>query len=330
MRCVVTGAAGFIGSHLCAALLAAGHQVAGVDTFVPYYPRAVKERNLTHLRRQSHFAFHELDLRADDLDPLTSVLEGAEAVFHLAAMGGLLASWTAFDGYLTCNVQATQRLLEAVRRAGGVRRLVHASTSSVYGDYVTGPETTTPCPVSPYGITKLAAEHLVQTYDRQFDVPATVLRLFSVYGPHQRPDMGYYQFIDRLLTDRLITVYGDGTQRRGNTYVGDIVRAFLLADERFERGAVYNVGGAEEVSANEVLALLEELTGRRARVEYGPHRPGEQRRALADTTLARERLGFTPGTPLREGLRAQVEWQRTLEGIPADPAVPAATQAGAS
>ncbi|MDQ3700596.1 MAG: NAD-dependent epimerase/dehydratase family protein, partial [Chloroflexota bacterium] len=245
MRCVVTGAAGFIGSHLCTALLAAGHEVAGVDAFIPYYPRATKERNLVHARRDSRFAFHDIDLRADDAAPLVTVLRGAETVFHLAAMGGLLASWTAFDGYLTCNVQATQRLLEAIRLAGGVRRLVHASTSSVYGDYVIGPETTTPRPVSPYGITKLAGEHLVQTYDRQFDVPATVLRLFSVYGPHQRPDMGYYQFVDRLLTERPITVYGDGTQRRGNTYVGDIVRAFLLADERFQRGTVYNVGGAE-------------------------------------------------------------------------------------
>jgi nucleoside-diphosphate-sugar epimerase len=307
VRCLVTGAAGFIGSHLCEALLAEGYEVLGLDAFVPYYPRPVKERNLSGLLSQPRFTFRECDIRTDELAPL---VEDVEVVFHLAAMGGLLASWTSFDLYLTCNVQATQRLLEAARRAGRVRQLVHASTSSVYGRYVTGPETTLPLPVSPYGITKLAAEHLVRTYNDQFGVPATILRFFSVYGPRQRPDMGYYQFIDCLLHDRPILIYGDGTQLRGNTYVGDIVRAVLLADQRFEPGSVYNVGGSEEISANQVVGLLQELIGREAIIQYGPARPGEQQRALADTTLARERLGFTPCVPLRDGLQAQVEWQR--------------------
>jgi UDP-glucuronate 4-epimerase len=325
VRCLVTGAAGFIGSHVCEALLDAGHEVVGLDSFVPYYPRAVKEANLVAIAAHpraggGRFVFVEHDLRAEDGAPLAVALEGTAWVFHLAAMGGLLPSWTDFDAYMTCNVQATQRLLEAVRQAGGtgvgagVQRFVHASTSSVYGDYVTGPEET-PCrPVSPYGITKLAAEHLVRTYDEQLGVPATILRLFSVYGPRQRPEMGYYQFVERILRGRPILVHGDGDQLRGNTYVGDVARATLLAAERFERGAVYNVGGAEEVSANQVIALLEELTGRRASVAHGPPRPGEQRRALADTRRARERLGFVPQTPLREGLAAQVAWQRALEG----------------
>jgi UDP-glucuronate 4-epimerase len=323
VRCLVTGAAGFIGSHVCEALLDAGHEVVGLDAFIPYYPRAVKEQNLAavagHPRAGGgRFVFVEQDLRASEGGPLGAALEGVGWVFHLAAMGGLLPSWTDFDAYMTCNVQATQRLLEAVRRAGGAggggQRFVHASTSSVYGAYVTGPEET-PCrPVSPYGITKLAAEHLVRTYDEQLGVPATILRLFSVYGPRQRPEMGYYQFVERILRGHPILVHGDGDQLRGNTYVGDVARAMLLAAERFERGAVYNVGGAEEVSANQVIALLEELAGRRALVAHGPARPGEQRRALADTRRAREGLGFVPRTPLREGLAAQVAWQRSLEG----------------
>jgi UDP-glucuronate 4-epimerase len=306
VRCLVTGAAGFIGSHICETLLGAGYEVVGLDAFVPYYPRAIKEQNLLPLRAHPRFAFHELDLRTDDLAP---ALEGVEWLFHIAAMGGLLASWTAFDLYLSCNVLATQRLLEAARVSGSVRRIVHASTSSVYGGYVTGAETTTPRPVSPYGITKLAAEHLVQTYDAQFGIPATILRFFSVYGPRQQPlDEEVVAHVGAL-AGRPITVFGDGDQLRGNTYVGDIARAVHLAAERFERGSVYNVGGAEEISVNQVIALLEEITARRATLVRGPERPGEQRRALADTRLARERLGFVPGTPLRDGLAAQVAWQ---------------------
>jgi UDP-glucuronate 4-epimerase len=306
-RCLVTGAAGFIGSHLAEGLLDAGHEVVGLDAFIPYYPREVKESNLAGLRGAPGFTFHELDMRSDDL---SAALDGVDTVFHLAAMGGLLLSWTNFDLYMTCNIQGTQRLLEAVRKAGTVRRFIHASTSSVYGADVTGPETTTPRPVSPYGITKLAAEHLVLTYDRQFGVPSTLLRYFSVYGPRQRPDMGYYIFIDSILRGKPITVFGDGNQLRGNTYVTDIARATMLAYDRFERGSIYNLGGSEEISANQVIALLEEITGKKADVQFGPERPGEQRRALADTTLARERLGFTPRMPLREGLARQVEWQR--------------------
>jgi UDP-glucuronate 4-epimerase len=334
VRCLVTGAAGFIGSHVCEDLLEAGHEVVGLDAFVPYYPREVKEANLAAVAAHpraggGRFGFVERDLRDPDVGPLVELLDGVDWVFHLAAMGGLLASWTRFEDYVSCSVLATQRLLDAVRHhvrpagaagagAGGPR-LIHASTSSVYGDYVTGPEES-PCrPVSPYGITKLAAEHLVQTYDAQFGVPATVLRFFSVYGPRQRPDMGYYQFVDRLLGGRPLLVHGDGEQLRGNTYVGDIARAVRLAAERFRRGAVYNVGGAEEVSANRVIAILEELTGRTATIERGPVRPGEQRRTLADTRRARAGLGFAPQTPLREGLAAQVAWQRSLRGAVAAP-----------
>jgi nucleoside-diphosphate-sugar epimerase len=306
LRALVTGAAGFIGSHLCEGLVAGGHEVVGIDAFIPYYPRGVKEANLAWLREQPRFAFRELDLRSDDL---SEALDGVDVVFHIAAMGGLLLSWTNFDLYMTCNILATQRLLEATRQAGSVRQLLYASTSSIYGSNVTGPETTLPQPVSPYGISKLAGEHLVRTYDVQFGLPSSTLRYFSVYGPRQRPDMGYHIFIESILHGKPITIFGDGNQLRGNTYVTDIVRATLLAQEKFERGSIYNLGGSEEVSANQVISMLEEITGKRAVVQHGPPRPGEQQRALADTRLAQKRLGFVPQMPLRVGLIAQVEWQ---------------------
>jgi nucleoside-diphosphate-sugar epimerase len=309
LRSLVTGAAGFIGSHLCETLLAAGHEVVGLDAFIPYYPRLIKEANLSGLRANPHFTFYELDLRTDDLAP---ALEGVDTVFHLAAMGGLVLSWTHFDLYMTCNIQATERLLAAIRQTGKVDKFIYASTSSIYGSDVTGPETATPHPVSPYGITKLAGEHLVQAYDRQFGIPSTILRYFSVYGPRQRPDMGYYIFTDAILHGKPITVFGDGNQLRGNTYVTDITRATLLARDKFERGAIYNLGGSEEVSANQVIALLQEIIGKRTEVQYAPARPGEQSRTLADTTLAQQRLGFVPQMSLRAGLEEQVRWQASL------------------
>lgn len=306
MRCLVTGAAGFIGSHLCEALLAEGYTVAGLDAFIPYYPRAVKEQNLHDLLQNPRFQFYELDLRQDDIHP---ALEGVDAIFHLAAMGGLIMSWQKFDLYMSCNIQATQRLLDAAKDQQ-VAQFIYASTSSIYGGNVTGPEDTTPQPVSPYGITKLAAEQLVRTYERQFGIPSTVLRYFSVYGPRQRPDMGYYLFIDHILHRKPITVYGDGNQLRGNTFVGDIVDTTIAAHRAFTPGATYNVGGSEEVSANQVIALLEDITGNTALVQHGPARPGEQRRALADTRRAQQELGFRTRTSLRDGLTAQVAWQR--------------------
>lgn len=309
MRCLVTGAAGFIGSHLCEALIADGAEVVGIDAFIPYYPRAIKEGNLAQLREQPRFSFLELDLRSADL---TAALDGVEVIFHVAAMPGLLASWLHFDLYMMCNLQATQRLLQAARASGKIRQFIHASTSSIYGSHVMGDEQTKPQPVSPYGITKLAAEHLVQIYGVQFGIPTCILRYFSVYGPRQRPDMGYYLFIDRILRAQPISVFGNGDQLRGNTYVSDIVRATQLAHQRFQPGTIYNIGGAEEVSVNQVLALLQEIIGKPAQVQFGPPRPGEQSRALADTTLAREQLGFVPTMPLAQGLEAQVAWQRTL------------------
>jgi nucleoside-diphosphate-sugar epimerase len=308
MKCVVTGAAGFIGSHLCEELLAGGHEVTALDAFIPYYPRRVKECNQAKALRHPRYSFHPVDLRRDPLEPL---LDGAEVVFHLAAMPGLVRSWTDFDGYWTCNVLATQRLLEALAQAGGrLRRLVYASTSSVYGRFGSGDESLPTKPVSPYGVTKLAGENLCRAYADSHGLPVVVLRYFSVYGPRQRPDMGYSRFIRALLRDEPVVVYGDGQQVRGNTYVADCVAATLAAAEA-RPGEVYNVGGGEAATVWDILRHLEALAGRPAVVRQEPARPGDQRYTLADTTRLRQHFGWEPTTGLAEGLARQWEWQES-------------------
>lgn len=308
-RYLVTGAAGFIGSHLCEALLARGHAVAGLDAFIPYYPRPAKEKNLAGLRAQPRFAFHEADLRTADLAPYFA---GCDAVFHLAAMPGLMKSWTDFQLYETCNISGTQRLLEAAR-AARIQQFIHISTSSVYGKEATQGEDAPLQPFSPYGITKLAAEHLCRAYAANFGLPFTILRYFSVYGPRQRPDMGYHKLINDLARGEVFTVFGDGEQTRSNTFVGDAVAAALLALEKrnVALGETFNIGGGEVVSLNRVIALLEELTGCKAKLERQAARPGDQRHTAANTEKARRVLGYNPATSLAAGLRAQVAWQRS-------------------
>jgi nucleoside-diphosphate-sugar epimerase len=306
MKCLVTGAAGFIGSHLCERLLQLGHEVAGVDGFIPYYPRAVKEANLAGFRHHPRFRWHPLDLRGDDLGP---ALDGAEAVFHLAAMAGLTKSWTDFGLYESCNVRATFRLLEAARGLPGLGRFVYVSTSSVYGRYSCGDETLPARPTSPYGVTKLAGENLCRAFAEEHGLPLVVLRYFSVYGPRQRPDMGYHRFIAALLAGTPVTVYGDGLQMRGNTYVADCVEA-TVASVNAPVGETYNVGGGETVSVWDVLDRLERITGRRAAVRREPARAGDQRHTAADTTKIGRHLGWRPRVGLDEGLAAQVAWQR--------------------
>jgi nucleoside-diphosphate-sugar epimerase len=306
MKCIVTGAAGFIGSHLCEELLRSGHKVTGLDAFIPYYPQVVKHRNLIDLLRHPNLRFYRVDLRTDPIDDL---LVGAEVIFHLAAMPGLVQSWTDLEGYWTCNVLATQKLLESVHRSGiKLERFVFASTSSVYGRMASGDETLPTRPISPYGITKLAAEHMCQAYAEAHQVPVVTLRYFSVYGPRQRPDMGYYRFIQAMLDNKSVTVFGDGQQVRGNTYVADCVQATLAAVQA-PVGELYNVGGGETASVWDILHKLEALSGRKVKVRQKPARPGDQMHTYAHTTKLRQQLGWQPRTPLEEGLARQWEWQ---------------------
>jgi UDP-glucuronate 4-epimerase len=263
------------------------------------------------VRQQPRFRLAELDLRTDALE---GALAGAEVIYHLAAMAGLDQSWTNFDLYAGCNVQATQRLLEAVRLARPpLKRFVHGSTSSVYGRYACGDESMPTRPISPYGVTKLAAENLAHAYLDAFGLPVVVVRFFSVYGPRQRPDMGYHKFIEAILNDRVITVTGDGHQTRSNTYVADCVAATIAASSA-PVGEVYNLGGGESASVWDVLRKLEKLAGRPAKTAAAPARHGDQRHTFADTARLRSHLGWQPRTSLDEGLARQWEWQKGLRG----------------
>lgn len=309
LKIVITGAAGFVGSHLAERLVTDGHEVTGIDSFVPYYPRAIKERNLAQLHDHERFTFVEADLRDADLVPL---VEEADVVVHEAAMAGT-ASWDQFDLYVACNLTATQRLLEAIRILGNPtqRRLIQISTSSVYGLDARGNESTPVRPVSPYGISKLAAEQLALAYGEAFALPVVVLRYFSIYGPRQRPDMAYHVFIDALLRGQPVTILGDGEQSRGNTYIDDCVEGTVRAIEHGRAGEVYNIGGGVPITLNHALEIIERETGHIAERRYLPVRRGDQRHTLADTAKARADLGYEPRVGPEEGLRRQVAWQRS-------------------
>jgi nucleoside-diphosphate-sugar epimerase len=310
MTALVTGAAGFIGSHLCDRLLADGHRVVGVDCFTNYYARAVKERNLASPLGHAHFRFHELDLSAD---PLGDAVGGADVVFHLAAMPGLVRSWTDVDAYVRHNQTATHRLLEAVK-GRPVRKFVYASTSSVYGKYASGDETLPTRPSSPYGITKLAGEQLVRVYQEEFGVPGVTVRFFSVYGPRQRPEMGYHLFVNAVLTGKPITLTGDGLHVRGNTYVADCVDATVRVADGAMPGETFNLGGGELTTVIEVIRKIERIAGKPAVIERHPPRKGDQLATAADVGKLHRHLGWQPTTGLDDGLAKQIEWQRTLLG----------------
>ena len=320
MRALVTGCAGFIASHVCEALLSDGIEVVGVDRFADYYPRAAKEANLRRLLDDRRFSFHQLDLAEAALAPL---VEGIDLVYHLAGQPGVRASWgSSFESYVRDNVLATQRLLEAVV-GQPLAKFVYSSSSSLYGDaesYPT-PESAVPQPVSPYGVTKLAGEHLAYTYWRNHGVPTISLRYFTVYGPRQRPDMAFHRFIRQALQGNPLTVHGDGEQTRSFTFVADVVAANRAAGRAAASGVAVNIGGGSQASVNQVLALLRELLGRPLDVRYGEAQPGDVRNTSADTRLAAELLGFAPRVDLREGLAAEVEWLRHEVGAEALAAV---------
>lgn len=307
MKALVTGAAGFIGSHLCGALLDSGATVSGVDCFTDYYPRSLKEANLGTLKGRPGFSFLETRLQDADLSP---ILGGVTHVFHLAAQAGVRKSWGRdFDVYTKNNVEATQRLLEALVGIP-IQRFVYASSSSVYGDHVPLPmqEDTYLQPLSPYGVTKLAAEHLANLYWTNYGVPAVSLRYFTVYGPRQRPDMGFHRFFTAIQRAVPITVYGDGEQTRDFTFVSDAVAATVAAANQGTPGSVYNVGGGSRVTLNHVLELISKIVGHPVAVQREPDQKGEMRHTYADTSRARRDLGFVPRVGLEEGLRTEHRW----------------------
>lgn len=311
---LVTGAAGFIGSHLSERLIAEGWRVRGVDCFTDYYDPALKERNIAGLAREPRFTLERLDLRSANLAPL---LADVQYVWHLAAQAGVRASWgREFETYTTINVQATQRLLEAVTGLG-LARFVYASSSSVYGEAPEFPaaEDSATNPISPYGVTKLAGEHLARLYEKSFGVPTVSLRYFTVYGPRQRPDMGFHRFYRALYGQQPVTIYGDGRQTRDFTYIADVTEANLRAGLQGHPGAVYNVNGGSRASVLEVLAIMEEVSGREVLREFQAPQKGDPLHTGGDPSRAREDLGFVPAVPLARGLAEMNTWIRELLAV---------------
>ncbi|MGB7295145.1 MAG: NAD-dependent epimerase/dehydratase family protein [Candidatus Aminicenantales bacterium] len=311
MKAIVTGAAGFIGSHLCLRLLRQGAHVIGVDSFTDFYPRWIKERNLAPLAADPHFEFHSGDIV--EL-PLEELLPHIDVLCHLAAQAGVRSSWGEnFSVYIQNNIQSTQRLLEAVKGMPlGV--FLYASSSSVYGLTPTLPMTeASPLhPLSPYGVTKLAAEQLCFLYFKNYAVPTVSLRFFTVYGPGQRPDMAFHKFFRAITEDRALEIFGDGEQTRDFTYVDDIVEACLSAVRRGRPGEVYNIGGGHRERLSDLFPLFEEICGTKIRIERAEPQKGDVLHTFADIRKARRDLGYSPRTDLGEGLRTEWEWIKTL------------------
>lgn len=313
MRCLVTGVAGFIGSHLAERLLADGHEVYGIDAFIDYYPRAIKECNLEVARSWKSFTFIEGDLLSLRLLPL---LEGIDWVFHQAAQAGVRASWgQEFERYTTCNVLATQRLLEAVLDNGGVQRFVYASTSSVYGDALALPltEDIPLHPVSPYGVTKLAAEHLCALYHQNFALPTVALRYFTVYGPRQRPDMAFHRFCKAILQKEPLHIFDDGYQTRDFTYVTDIVDANIKAATSPQAvGQVMNIAGGSRVTVRQVLEHLQEISDEQFDVLFDEKQHGDVRHTFASTERAERLLDYRPLVTLQDGLAQEFSYIQSI------------------
>ena len=310
---IVTGIGGFIGSHLAEALLEKGNKVIGIDQFNDYYDTKFKRKNSAQLLQNPNFQLIEADIQTLNWhDLLTEV----DVVYHQAAQAGVRASWgDGFRHYTERNINATQIMLEAAKEAKSLQRFVFASTSSVYGNAETmpTPETICPQPVSPYGITKLAAERMCWLYQQNFGVPVTALRYFTVYGPRQRPDMAFHKFFQAAIADKPISIYGDGQQTRDFTFVSDIVAANLLAGEVPEAiGEVFNIGGGCRVILADVLATMEEIMGQPMRKNYVDRAKGDARHTSADISKAKKILGYQPKVSLAEGLAKEWEWIQPL------------------
>ena len=306
MKALVTGCAGFIGSHLTERLLRDGFDVIGIDCFTDYYPREYKDKNIKNALEDERFTLIEQDIRSMDAFP------DVNYIFHQAAQAGVRKSWGRdFEIYARDNILATQRLLEYYKDCG-IKKFVYASSSSVYGDCeLPMKETRMLKPVSPYGVTKLAAENLCYLYYENYGVPTASLRYFTVYGPRQRPDMAIHLFVRAILNREEITVYGDGNQTRDFTFVDDVVEANLLAAMSSSQGEVFNVGGGTRISVNELIKIMENVTGRRANVRYIEKQKGDVKDTLADADKI-GKLGWKPKVGIEEGVRRFVEWYEEL------------------
>ncbi len=306
-KALVTGCAGFIGSHLAERLINEGFEVVGVDCFLDYYPREIKEKNIENLRKNEKFHFIEANILDIDLKPW---LKNVDYVFHQAAQAGVRASWGEnFKIYTDNNILATQMLLEACKDIN-LKKFVYASSSSIYGDIKELPmkENMRPRPISPYGVSKLAGEHLCYLYWKNFGIPTVSLRYFTVYGPRQRPDMAFHKFIKAMLHGEKITIYGDGKQTRDFTYVSDIVEANLLAATSEIEGEVLNIGGGSRISLIETIHILEEIIGKEAKIEYMETQKGDMKDTYADISKAKKILDYSPKVEIKNGLEKEVEW----------------------
>ena len=303
MRCLVTGCAGFIGSTLTDQLLKQGNHVTGIDCFTDYYPRSIKEKNISRARKNPQFTFIEKEIR--DISTFPDV----DYIFHEAAQAGVRSSWGEdFSIYTHHNIDSTQYLLESYKNTS-LKKFVYASSSSVYGDVcLPMREDMRLQPVSPYGVTKLAAEHLCYLYWKNFGLPTVSLRYFTVYGPRQRPDMAINKFVTAILNEKPITLYGDGTQTRDFTYVSDIVDANIRTAEKGNPGSVFNIGGGSRITVNELIRELEKNCGKPAHILFTEKQKGDVQDTLADIHMARTVLGWEPHIPIGEGVRKYVEW----------------------
>ncbi len=312
MRIIITGVAGFIASHLAEVALADGHDVLGIDNFSDYYPRTLKEANIAGFKDSPNFRFIERDLLRCNL---TECFAGHDILFHLAAQPGVRASWgDNFKIYTDTNILGTQKVLEAAREAG-IIRVVYASSSSVYGDVDDYPmrETTYPRPISPYGVSKLAGENLCVLYTKNYHLSTVSLRYFTVYGPRQRPDMAFHKFGKALLEGKQPVFFGNGEQTRDFTYVTDAVAAtYSAAWVPDINGMVFNIGGGSRVSINDVVQIIERLTGKRIEPIRQSIYKGDVRHTAADTTLAHKYLGFSPKVSLQDGLANELDWLATI------------------
>ncbi|MEK6646387.1 MAG: GDP-mannose 4,6-dehydratase [Candidatus Firestonebacteria bacterium] len=307
-KCLVTGVAGFIGSHLAEKLISCGYDVIGIDNFTDYYSRFIKERNLNKLLKHSNFKFIKANLLTFKLN---ANIKSVDYVFHLAAQPGVMASWGAnFKTYTENNVLVTQILLEQFKSSKKLKKFVYASSSSVYGDVQRLPakEDSTLAPVSPYGVTKLAGEHLCYLYWRNFNLPVISLRYFSVYGPRQRPDMAIYKFAKAILTGDTVKIYGNGAQTRDFTYVSDVVNATVSASGSKVNGEVFNVGGGVRISVKNLIKKIEKMCNKKAKIEYIQFCKGDVKDTLADISKAKRHLDYLPKFSLDQGLENEINW----------------------